>query len=170
VIATLAFYVGCRLTEDCLPVPRIMGSAVKVPAVAPIVAVLPGGGTAGHCRRPGGDPGRCGAPAAAGGGHVPAARPQLNPAAAKALSASGSVRVAWREARPSVTASRYNSRSLSRTQALVCCRPDWNRETDRVGMLVLGGVPVVRVLTLPAVLSISLRRVGAHFTGSPFGS
>jgi predicted PurR-regulated permease PerM len=42
-IATLAFYIGYRLAEDYLLVPRIMGSTVKVPAVVSIVAVLVGG-------------------------------------------------------------------------------------------------------------------------------
>jgi predicted PurR-regulated permease PerM len=42
-IATLAFYVGYRLAEDYLLVPRIMGSTVKVPAVVSLVAVLVGG-------------------------------------------------------------------------------------------------------------------------------
>jgi predicted PurR-regulated permease PerM len=42
-IATLAFYVGYRLAEDYLLVPRIMGSTVQVPAVVSIVAVLVGG-------------------------------------------------------------------------------------------------------------------------------
>ena len=42
-IATLAFYIGYRLFEDYLLTPRIMGSAVKVPAVVSVVAVLVGG-------------------------------------------------------------------------------------------------------------------------------
>jgi predicted PurR-regulated permease PerM len=42
-IATLAFYVAYRLAEDYLLVPRIMGSAVKVPAVVSVLAVLVGG-------------------------------------------------------------------------------------------------------------------------------
>jgi predicted PurR-regulated permease PerM len=42
-IATLAFYIGYRLAEDYLLVPRIMGSTVKVPAVVSLVAVLLGG-------------------------------------------------------------------------------------------------------------------------------
>ena len=42
-IATLAFYIGYRLAEDYLLVPRIMGSTVKVPAVVSLVAVLVGG-------------------------------------------------------------------------------------------------------------------------------
>jgi hypothetical protein len=42
-IATLAFYIGYWLVEDYLLVPRIMGSAVNVPAVVSVVAVLVGG-------------------------------------------------------------------------------------------------------------------------------
>jgi predicted PurR-regulated permease PerM len=42
-IATLAFYIGYRLFEDYVLTPRIMGSAVKVPAVVSVVAVLVGG-------------------------------------------------------------------------------------------------------------------------------
>jgi predicted PurR-regulated permease PerM len=42
-IGTLAFYIAYRLAEDYLLVPRIMGSAVKVPAVVSVVAVLVGG-------------------------------------------------------------------------------------------------------------------------------
>ena len=42
-IATLAFYIGYRLAEDYLLVPRIMGRTVKVPAVVSVVAVLVGG-------------------------------------------------------------------------------------------------------------------------------
>jgi predicted PurR-regulated permease PerM len=42
-IATLAFYIGYRLFEDYLLTPRIMGSAVRVPAVVSVVAVLVGG-------------------------------------------------------------------------------------------------------------------------------
>jgi predicted PurR-regulated permease PerM len=42
-IATLAFYVGYRLAEDYLLVPRIMGRTVQVPAVVSVVAVLVGG-------------------------------------------------------------------------------------------------------------------------------
>jgi predicted PurR-regulated permease PerM len=42
-IGTLAFYVAYRLAEDYLLVPRIMGSAVKVPAVVSVLAVLVGG-------------------------------------------------------------------------------------------------------------------------------
>ena len=43
-IATLAFYIGYRLFEDYVLTPRIMGGAVKVPAVVSVVAVLVGGG------------------------------------------------------------------------------------------------------------------------------
>jgi predicted PurR-regulated permease PerM len=42
-IATLGFYIGYRLAEDYLLVPRIMGRAVQVPAVVSVVAVLVGG-------------------------------------------------------------------------------------------------------------------------------
>jgi predicted PurR-regulated permease PerM len=42
-IATLAFYIGYRLVEDYLLVPRIIGRTVKVPAVVAVVAVLVGG-------------------------------------------------------------------------------------------------------------------------------
>ncbi len=42
-IATLCFYVGYRLAEDYLIVPRIMGRTVQVPAVVSLVAVLIGG-------------------------------------------------------------------------------------------------------------------------------
>jgi predicted PurR-regulated permease PerM len=42
-IATLGFYVGYRLAEDYLLVPRIMARAVQVPAVVTVVAVLVGG-------------------------------------------------------------------------------------------------------------------------------
>jgi predicted PurR-regulated permease PerM len=42
-IATLCFYVGYRLAEDYLIVPRIMGRTVQVPAVVSLVAVLVGG-------------------------------------------------------------------------------------------------------------------------------
>jgi predicted PurR-regulated permease PerM len=41
-IATLCFYVGYRLAEDYLLVPRIIGRTVKVPATVTIVAVLVG--------------------------------------------------------------------------------------------------------------------------------
>ena len=42
-LATLAFYVGYRLAEDYLIVPRIMGRTVEVPAIVSLVAVLIGG-------------------------------------------------------------------------------------------------------------------------------
>jgi len=42
-LATLAFYIGYRLAEDYLIVPRIMGRTVEVPAVVTVVAVLLGG-------------------------------------------------------------------------------------------------------------------------------
>src|ERR1700722_7775179 len=42
-IATLAFYTGFRLAEDYLLVPKIIGRAVNVPAVATLLAVLVGG-------------------------------------------------------------------------------------------------------------------------------
>ena len=42
-LATLAFYIGYRLAEDYLIVPRIMGRAVQVPAIVSLVAVLIGG-------------------------------------------------------------------------------------------------------------------------------
>jgi predicted PurR-regulated permease PerM len=42
-IATVGFYVGYRLAEDYLLVPRIMGRTAQVPAVVTIVAVLVGG-------------------------------------------------------------------------------------------------------------------------------
>jgi predicted PurR-regulated permease PerM len=41
-IGTLGFYVAYRLAEDYLLVPRIMGRAVRVPAVVSVVAVLVG--------------------------------------------------------------------------------------------------------------------------------
>jgi predicted PurR-regulated permease PerM len=41
-LATLCFYVGYRLAEDYLLVPRIMGRTVQVPAVVTVVAVLIG--------------------------------------------------------------------------------------------------------------------------------
>lgn len=41
-IATLCFYVGYRLAEDYLLVPRIMGKTVQVPAMVTVVAVLIG--------------------------------------------------------------------------------------------------------------------------------
>jgi predicted PurR-regulated permease PerM len=42
-IATLAFYLIFRLAEDYLLVPKIIGRAVKVPAVTTLLAVLVGG-------------------------------------------------------------------------------------------------------------------------------
>jgi predicted PurR-regulated permease PerM len=42
-IATLCFYVGYRLAEDYLIVPRIMGHTVQVPAVVSLVSGLIGG-------------------------------------------------------------------------------------------------------------------------------
>lgn len=42
-LATIAFFVVFRLTEDYLLVPRIIGRAVKVPALITVVAVLIGG-------------------------------------------------------------------------------------------------------------------------------
>jgi predicted PurR-regulated permease PerM len=42
-IATLVFYIGYRLAEDYLIVPRIMGRTVQVPAIVSLVAVLIGG-------------------------------------------------------------------------------------------------------------------------------
>jgi predicted PurR-regulated permease PerM len=42
-LATLAFYIGYRLAEDYLIVPRIMGRTVEVPAVVTVLAVLLGG-------------------------------------------------------------------------------------------------------------------------------
>ena len=42
-IATLAFYIGYRLAEDYLIVPRIMGRTVQVPAIVSLIAVLIGG-------------------------------------------------------------------------------------------------------------------------------
>lgn len=42
-IGTAGFYIGYRLAEDYLLVPRIMGRAVRVPAVVSVVAVLVGG-------------------------------------------------------------------------------------------------------------------------------
>jgi predicted PurR-regulated permease PerM len=41
-IATLVFYVGYRLAEDYLIVPRVIGRTVQVPAVVSLVAVLIG--------------------------------------------------------------------------------------------------------------------------------
>jgi predicted PurR-regulated permease PerM len=42
-LATLAFYIGYRLAEDYVLVPRIMGRTVEVPAVVTVVSVLVGG-------------------------------------------------------------------------------------------------------------------------------
>jgi predicted PurR-regulated permease PerM len=42
-LATLAFYIGYRLAEDYLIVPRVMGRTVQVPAIVSLVAVLVGG-------------------------------------------------------------------------------------------------------------------------------
>jgi predicted PurR-regulated permease PerM len=42
-LATLAFYVGYRLAEDYLIVPRVIGRTVQVPAILSLVAVLIGG-------------------------------------------------------------------------------------------------------------------------------
>ena len=42
-IATLGFYIGYRLAEDYLIVPRIMGRTVQLPAIVSLVAVLIGG-------------------------------------------------------------------------------------------------------------------------------
>jgi predicted PurR-regulated permease PerM len=42
-VATLAFYIGYRLAEDYLIVPRVMGRTVQVPAIVSLVAVLIGG-------------------------------------------------------------------------------------------------------------------------------
>jgi predicted PurR-regulated permease PerM len=42
-LATLGFYIGYRLAEDYLIVPRIMGRTVQLPALVSLVAVLIGG-------------------------------------------------------------------------------------------------------------------------------
>ncbi len=42
-VGTLVFYVGYRLAEDYLIVPRIMGRTVEVPAIVSLIAVLLGG-------------------------------------------------------------------------------------------------------------------------------
>ncbi|MEV4605012.1 AI-2E family transporter [Amycolatopsis sp. NPDC049253] len=42
-LATIGFFVGYRLVEDYLLVPRIIGGAVKVPALVTVVAVIVGG-------------------------------------------------------------------------------------------------------------------------------
>lgn len=46
-IATIAFFIGFRLGEDYLLVPKIIGRSVKVPALSTLVAVLVGGGLLG---------------------------------------------------------------------------------------------------------------------------
>lgn len=46
-IATAAFYTLYRLAEDYLLVPKIIGRAVRVPAITTLVAVLVGGGVLG---------------------------------------------------------------------------------------------------------------------------
>ena len=46
-IATLAFYIGYRLAEDYLIVPRVMSRTVQVPAIVSLIAVLIGGVLAG---------------------------------------------------------------------------------------------------------------------------
>jgi predicted PurR-regulated permease PerM len=42
-LGTLAFYVGYRLAEDYLIVPRVIGRTVRVPAIVSMIAVLIGG-------------------------------------------------------------------------------------------------------------------------------
>ena len=42
-VATLGFYIGYRLAEDYLLVPRVMGRTVRVPGMVSVVAVLVGG-------------------------------------------------------------------------------------------------------------------------------
>lgn len=42
-LGTLAFYIGYRLAEDYLIVPRVMGRTVQVPAIVSLIAVLIGG-------------------------------------------------------------------------------------------------------------------------------
>jgi predicted PurR-regulated permease PerM len=42
-LATLAFYIGYRLAEDYLLVPRVMGRTVQIPAIVSLIAVLIGG-------------------------------------------------------------------------------------------------------------------------------
>jgi predicted PurR-regulated permease PerM len=42
-IATLAFYIGYRLAEDYLIVPRVMGRTVQIPAIVSMISVLVGG-------------------------------------------------------------------------------------------------------------------------------
>jgi predicted PurR-regulated permease PerM len=46
-IATVAFYLAFRIAEDYLLVPKIVGRAVKLPAVATLLAVLIGGALSG---------------------------------------------------------------------------------------------------------------------------
>jgi predicted PurR-regulated permease PerM len=42
-LATIGFFVGYRLVEDYVLVPRIIGGAVKIPAIVTVVAVIVGG-------------------------------------------------------------------------------------------------------------------------------
>jgi predicted PurR-regulated permease PerM len=42
-LGTVGFFIGYRLVEDYLLVPRIIGGAVKVPAIVTVVAVILGG-------------------------------------------------------------------------------------------------------------------------------
>lgn len=49
-IATTVFFVVFRLAEHYLLVPKIIGRAVKVPALITVVAVLIGGALFGDCR------------------------------------------------------------------------------------------------------------------------
>jgi predicted PurR-regulated permease PerM len=42
-LATLAFYIAFRLTEDYLLLPKVMRHAVDVPPIVTVVAVLVGG-------------------------------------------------------------------------------------------------------------------------------
>jgi predicted PurR-regulated permease PerM len=46
-LATVAFYIGYRLAEDYLIVPKIIGRTVQVPATTTILAVLIGGAVLG---------------------------------------------------------------------------------------------------------------------------
>jgi predicted PurR-regulated permease PerM len=46
-LATVAFYLAFRIAEDYLLVPKIVGRAVKLPAVATLLAVLIGGALSG---------------------------------------------------------------------------------------------------------------------------
>ena len=61
-IATIGFYIAFRSCEDYILVPKVIGRAVKVPAVVTVVAVLIGGSLLGvvELRR---DPDRRGTPA-----------------------------------------------------------------------------------------------------------